>query len=189
MKISLCLAAGVLALPAAADTLYLEVSNVISADQPSATITAWATFDEVWYAFASGAFEIQAAEGGLSDPKRILTGPGSFEGWVSPDADEVTGIRGTQLHFPSAGIFANTANPIAVWQVTWTAENFHPREIDIWSGLPSRWDLYIDEAGSSKSFLNEVTVQGGTIVVVPGPWTCAVVALAVAGCRRRRLCA
>jgi hypothetical protein len=170
-----------------ADSIFFTVHNAVSPETPLTLVTAWAQFDEAQYAFASGAFEVHASEAEFNAPYCLLDGPGAFEGWTSPDGDEVTGIRVGQLH-GLGGIFADTSNPIALWQATWSTDDFTPRTVDLWTGLPTDWHLYVDESGEWQNFVDQVEPGFGTITVVPGPGAVSVVvgfgALAVRRSRR-----
>ncbi len=167
-----------------ADTMFFDISNEVSPEHPSATVTVWAQFNPDMYAFCSAAFEVLAAEPGFSDFHRLLKGPGTFDGWLSPDGSEVTGIVLGQLHFPDAGIFADTSNPIALWSATWTTADFSPRQVALETGLPSRWLLYTDSYGSADDFSQFATGGSGSITVVPAPG--AAPAVVVLACLRRR---
>ena len=171
------LAIAVCSAEAQLNTIDIKVGSVISPDQPSVTIEAWAVWDPAQYAFREALFDFLASAdaGGFSEPERMLKGPTSDDGYVAPDGDAVTGVLPFQLHFPAANIFADTADPILIWRVTWSTSDFTPRLIDLHTVM-SEFILYIDENGNSKSFINGFAEGSGVIQVVPAPGAGACVA-------------
>jgi hypothetical protein len=133
MRLLFVLAAFV-ATPAIAETTYvISVSNRVTPVQPSATVEVWAIFDESLEAFAGAVFEFSATPdaGGFSDPQRLLTGPGTQDGVVDPDGDSVNGIISGQLCFPVIEWPPDPSNPILIWRVTWSTDQFDRREVHL----------------------------------------------------------
>jgi len=172
------------------NSYLILTSNVITPDSPSATIEVWSTFDPQWYAFNGADFDILAAAdpGDFSNPERILKGPGSKNGQVGLGGDSVDGILANQLHFPSsAGIFADTANPILIWKATWSTSDFSPREVDLRT-LTRGYAVYVSDQGNNKWLQDEPSFGEafGKITVVPASGAAAVLPVAVIMKRRRR---
>jgi hypothetical protein len=119
------------------------ISNVVSPQQPSATIEAWFRWNPDFHAFAGAFFSVSASAdaGGWSDPQELLNGPGTEDGEVSPDGDTVNGIISGQIHFPLSDIYADTSNPILLWRATWSTDDFSPREVAV-ASLTAKFSLY-----------------------------------------------
>lgn len=169
------------------NTIDIVASNIISPAQPSTVVEAWAVWDPDQYAFWKASFNFFASEdsGGFSNPERLLKGPESRDGVVEPGGDAVTDVRPLQLHFPAANIFADTANPILIWRVTWSTSDFSPRFVDLHTST-TEFALFIRDDGLGGSFIDDFTEGSGAIQVVPAPAPAAVLALAAPWMRRRR---
>lgn len=171
------------------ERLFFEIStDTISPDRPSAVVTLWAGFDARDYAVAGVATSVRASEGSwfalhLPPP---LAGPGTSPGRPADGGRAVEGIIAGQLNFPTAGIFADPSNPIAVWRGEIEVFDFTPREIDL-STITSRFDVYFArDASGSLSRLPTLTEASVTIAVVPAPGSLAVLAIGLVAGRRRR---
>jgi hypothetical protein len=179
--------AGSLTAPALAqlNTFDIVVSSVVSPDHPSTTVEVWTTWDSAQYAFAGALFDMHASNdpGGFSDPMRMLKGPGSADGVVSLDSDLVTGAKPFQFHWWQ-NHYADTANPILIWRVTWSTADFTPRAVDL-STVTSMYDLYVNIDGEWNGFLGDFAEGSATIQVVPTPSMAGALA-ALAAPRRRR---
>lgn len=159
----------------------------------STVVTVRAKFDSSTdYAFAAGELDFIANELGIAGTNwtnNVLISP--FDGTgTSPgtlEADGASDIILGQLHFPTAGIYADTSNPIDVWQIEYTATDFTPRVIDL-STLTSRFDVYIDSTGLSRSVAIGSLMEGtGEIRIIPAPGALALGAVAgLVAVRRRR---
>lgn len=170
------------------DISYSNGGNAILAPGDTATVTLWAAFDNNLYAFAGSALNVNTDDGAgsWSNVGRDLKGPGTADG--TPNGGNVTGIITGQLHFPLAGIFADKSNPIKAWHGTFSTSDFSFRTVNLTTSS-SKFDVYIDEAGTSKSFLGSLIEGAGGINVgaVPTPGTAALLGLgALAAGRRRR---
>jgi hypothetical protein len=153
--------------PAAADTTYMvTVSNRVTPAQPSATVEVRAVFEEDLFAFAGAKFGFfaPADAGGFSDPHRVLDDPGTQDGEVSPDGDSVEGIVAGQLYFPIIEWPIDKSNPILIWQVTWSTDDFRPRSVDIETSSSGFW-LYIDALGTSQDWIGSLVEGSGLIEV------------------------
>lgn len=178
------LLAAALALPApAANTWFFQVeysdpAGVINSPDDTARVTLWAHFDDNLYAFCAGALSVVGDDdtGVWSSIERLLKGPGTKNGAAMGGSvyDIVTG----QLHFPDAGIFADTSNPIRAWTAVWQTENLYSRTVGL-STATTRYDVYVGHDGTSKGFLDTVTEGNGLITVVPGPGAAPLVGAAL----------
>ena len=170
------------------DISYSNGGNAILAPGDTATVTLWAAFDDNLYAFAGSALGVNTDDGNgsWSDIARDLKGPGTADGVAN--GGNVSGIITGQLHFPLAGIFADTSNPIKAWHGTFSTSDFTFRTVNL-STASSKFDVYTDDKGTSKSFLDGLVEGAGGINVgaVPTPGTAALLGLgALAAGRRRR---
>jgi hypothetical protein len=177
MTICIAAASGSLGLPvsgfAALNTFLFEVSNTISPDQPSATITLWGAFNPdfpKWYAFGETKTEVltQFDRGWFSDPVAILDPWGfSKPGDVSPDGDLVAGIYAMQIYIPFS-VYPDSANPLPLWSATWTTDDFTPRKVGL-STQSEFFALWSAEGGLYDQFGIDFAEGSGAINVVPAP--------------------
>jgi|GEM_PF-1269391 len=159
----------------------------------STVITLRAKFDGATdYAFAAGELGFIASEFGTAGTNwinNVLISPfdplGTSPGTLEPDG--ASAVNPGQLHFPTAGIFADTSNPADVWQIEYTATDFTPRVIDL-STLTNRFDVYIDATGLSRTVAIASLMEGsGRIEIIPAPTTLAIGLMAgLVSVRRRR---
>lgn len=177
------------ALPAAGISFAFDVSNIISPDQPTATVEVWASFNPGDYSFAGADFDVRAGTdaGGFSDPQAVLATFGTSDGIVSQNGDRVTGVIAGQIQFPLGGYESDTSNPILVWKATWGTSHFSNRTVDL-STLTRRFAVYLDADGNSKGYIGNGFQEGaGSITVVPAPGALTLVAATgLAAGRRRR---
>jgi MYXO-CTERM domain-containing protein len=170
-----------------ADISYSNPNGRIEQAGDTATVQIWAQFDDNLYAFAGGALNVMTDDnnGSWSNIGRDLKGPGTADGVAA--GGNVTGIITGQLHFPLAGIFADTSNPIKAWHGTFTTSDFTTRTVNL-STDSTKYSVYTDEAGTSSDFINSlIEAAGGIQVGVPTPGTAALLGLgALAAGRRRR---
>jgi MYXO-CTERM domain-containing protein len=99
---------------------------------------------------------------------------------------DITGITAGQIHFPPP-VPANPANPIKVFEATWSTANFAIRTVDL-ATRTTRFDVYISATSpASQSRLTTLMEGAGGIEVVPAPSALALLGLGglVAGRRRR----
>lgn len=169
------------------DISYSNPAGAIVNPGDTATVQIWAGFDDNLYAFAGAALDVNTddANGSWSNFGRDLKGPGTKDG--TGNGGDVTGIITGQLHFPLAGIFADTSNPIKAWHGTFTTSDLSFRTVNL-STASTKYDVYIDDAGTSKGFIDSlIEGAGGIQVGVPTPGTAALLGLgALAAGRRRR---
>jgi hypothetical protein len=170
------------------NTFHFEISNVISPEQPNATVTLWAAFDPKWLAFHEARTEVSTGldRGWFSDPLALLDDPegASKPGEVVQDGDRVSGIYITQLYIPFSHLPA-TDNPIPVWSATWTTDDFTPRQVDLGTQSES-FEVYEDAGAHHDMFGVDFAEGSGMISVVPGPGTGVVLGVGVLWARRRR---
>ncbi|MEO1008448.1 MAG: hypothetical protein AAFX79_07765 [Planctomycetota bacterium] len=180
----LSLATGV----AAGQLIDLDASPSTIGPGESTVITMSAGFDSADFAMAGIATElvINAAEGEFSDLRLIapMDGPGTSEGVLAGSAIE--GIIAGQLNFPPAGIYADPTNPIAFWQVTFTASVPTGGLILDIETRTSRFDVYT-AMGSATSESRLADLSEGRAVIFPSPGTAGLLGVGgLLACRRRR---
>lgn len=174
---------------------FFEVSNDLSPSQPSATVTLWIPVPRDLYALAGVRFDAlmddpagPVGASAWSDPMRLpgLGAPGTNDGTVSPDGLAVLGAVAGQVHFPSAGLFADPSDPIAVWTATVSTTDFTARDLVLTTDI-GRIQFYESEF-SSTAVDRVIGEARSTVAVVPAPGTGAVlvVAMGLCGVRRRR---
>jgi hypothetical protein len=176
------------------DAFHLEVSNIISPAQPSATIRLLASFDPTGpadaFAFAGARLRVVATESGWSSPIVLPggAGPGSQAGAVSIGGDRMEGLALGQAHLPAAGVFPDPSNPLAIWEATFEVVDFSARRIDL-STQTSEFRVYIDLFPGAESRLASLSEARAVIHVVPAPAPIVLLAAACGPSMRRRRCA
>lgn len=178
-RITICgaVASGIFGPPvtgvASLNTFIFEISNAISPEQPSASITLWAAFNPdfpKWFAFGETRTEVltEFDRGWFSDPVVILDPWGfSKPGEVSPDGDRVSGIYAMQIYLPFS-IYPDESNPILLWSATWTTDDFTPRQVGLFTESES-FALWSAEGGLHDQFGIDFAEGSGVIEVVPAP--------------------
>jgi hypothetical protein len=172
---------------ASLSTFIFEVSNTISPDHPSATVTLRAVFGPEWYAFNETRTEVMTEfdRGWFSDPVAILD-PWKFSkpGDVSPDGNRVSDIYIMQLYVPFS-IYPSAGSPISLWSATWTTDIFTPRQVDLGTASESFW-VYDEDGGYYDQFGIDFAEGSGVINVIPAPGGAALLVGAGALAARRR---
>ena len=156
----------------------------------STTIRLEAYFNPALYCMASIATSFFSSEGldGLSDPRLLqpMDGPGTSAG--APSTTGFDGIIAGQLH-GLASIYGDDSNPIAFWEVTYTAPvaGAEPLFIDF-STRTTGFNVYLRrDSPQSESRLDEMEEGFARIHIVPAPAGVLVLAgLALPALRRRR---
>jgi|GEM_PF-4953490 len=164
---------------------HLEFSNALSPSQPLATVMLWISKPADAYAVAAARFEALAPEGAWSAPALVapFDAPGTSAGVVADGGLRVAGAIAGPLHFPMGGIVADPSDPIALWQATFTVDDFTPREVVLVADI-DRYDVYTS-AGSGFSERRFTPDARGAIVVVPAPGGVALLAAALGWAARR----
>ncbi|MEQ8845060.1 MAG: hypothetical protein RIB58_09420 [Phycisphaerales bacterium] len=174
--------------------VIIEVDAPVLAPGESTTVRLWAGFDSnVDFAVAGIATSLLADSGGVditdawSDVGLVfpMNGPGTSSGL--PVSGGYAGIIAGQLHDPFAPRFTDTSDPIAFWEATFTAPwDAGAFEVDL-STQTNRFEVYLSpDSRRSESRMAGLTEGAATIFVVPAPASAAVLALGLAGVRRRR---
>ncbi len=172
--------------------ITIDVDEPVLAPGDSTTVRLWASFDSAQdYAMAGVATSLLADSGGIdidvawSDIGLVspMNGPGTSAGL--PDAGGYVGIIAGQLHFPIAGPGADTSDPIAFWEATFTAPtDAGAFAVDL-STLTTTFAVYIDpDSAIAESRLDGLTEGTGRIIVVPAPAS-ALVLFGLLATRRR----
>lgn len=160
----------------------MEVSNVVSPFEPEARVRLSVEFNPVDHAFAASLFSLRASEAGWTQAHRLIgpiNGPPQIQG---PTIVDTVG----QIHFPPI-VFANPANPIAVFEATWVTGNFRHRVVTL-DTVTQRFDVYIDAMSPASESRMATLIEGrGEIRVIPAPGAvCALGAFGLASLRRYR---
>lgn len=148
-------------------------------------ITVLATFDDtVDYAMGAGDFDLLASEAGTAGVNwhsNALLAPLDY---IPVDAGTLSatgaaGMKPGQLHFPTAGVVADPANPAPAWRITYTATDFTSRSIDL-NTLTRQFRVYDDAlVSTSRAIALASLVEGsGRINIVPAPASLALLGLA-----------
>ena len=173
--------------------VIIAIGNHVLAPGESTTVRLWAGFDgDADYAMGYVTTSLLADAGGAevasawSDVRLIpvMDGPGTTSG--TPVDGGFAGITAGQLNFPPAGGGADTSNPIAFWEATFTA----PADLGALAvNLSTRttlFDVYRSrDAGVPVSRLDGLTEGAGTITIIPTPAS-AIVLFGFVALRRRR---
>lgn len=180
---------GLAAAGAHAQRLNFDIANPTLNPGESTIITLTASFPSGDYAMAGVALDIvdNLGRGGFSDLALIapMNGPGTSAGSLS--ASGIDGIIAGQLNFPTAGIFADPTNPIALWSMTFTAPTTPPflPMLDI-ETRTTRFDVYVDrDSARSESRLDDL-IEAHAVINFPAPGSAAILGFAAVALRRRR---
>lgn len=155
------------------DIAYSDPAGVINSLDDTATVTLWAVWDPEQYAFEKAILDMTADDlshaGEWSDPHRLLQGFESEDGVI--EGETVVGITPYQLHFPEAGIFADTSNPIAVWTATWRTGDLTERIVRV-NSASSEFSIYLPNGwggsdGFTEDFVDSLIEGSGVITIVP----------------------
>jgi len=174
--------------PAHAQSWEFRFSEpVLSRETPSTTVTLRASFPRADWAFAGAWLDVHASEPAWSEPKALIDwSPGQMPGMVTPDGRGVTDVSVGQLWTFARG--PDAANPIAVWQATFTATDFSTAREILFSTATERFLVYIDPTGMIRTPEPRTPIDiEAAIRVIPAPAPVALLALAgIAATTRRR---
>jgi hypothetical protein len=157
------------------DIAYSDPAGVINSLDDTTTVTLWAAWDPEQYALQRAVWDMTADDlldaGNWSNPFTFLFGPHFDNGTI--EGESIRGIAATQLHFPEAGIYADTANPIAAWTATWQTSDLTGRVVRV-NSLTSEFSLYLPNGeggsdGHTEDFVDSLIEGSAVIVVVPTP--------------------
>jgi MYXO-CTERM domain-containing protein len=169
------------------DVTYSRPIGKIVDPGDTATVKIWATFDESFYAFATGYFSVLT-----DDPSGSWTDLGcdikaNYNDAGTANGGDVEDILSGQLHYPPGDIFADTSNPILVWHGTFTTDDLSLHNVSL-ATVTEKVRLYINYDGVSNEFFDGLGEGAATIEVgLPAPAAAALLGLgALAASRRRR---
>lgn len=155
---------------ALAQAIHFDITGIPSPGGTE-TITMSASFNPLDFAMAGigTSVVINEIQGDLSNPRLVapMDGPGTSEGVIG--VGSVEDILAGQLHFPLAGIYADSTNPIAFWQVDWT---YVPGGGSVLLDIESqtdRFDVYTDILKATSEFRVDELEEGSLRVVIPAP--------------------
>jgi hypothetical protein len=145
---------------------FFTVSNEVSPENPSTTVTLRASFAPQWYAFGLSKPEIwSGGSGDFSNPEVLIQQKFyCYAGNVAPDGDSVTGTY-LQQYQMLLGQFADTHNPLELWSVTWTTDDFSRRDVPIWTKSYDFW-VYLDGWGAGENFYGPDFSEGQALITV-----------------------
>ncbi|UYV12247.1 MAG: hypothetical protein NCW75_13230 [Phycisphaera sp.] len=170
--------------------ITIDVENPVLMPGESTVVTLKAGFDPALYAMAGIGTGLVVSTGtvGLGDAAVVepMDGPGHSAG--SPSSTGYDGIIAGQIHSASAGLYADPTNPIAFWEVTYTAPLDVAVSFDVdLSTRTRRYDVYVQRTSSfSESHLIELVEGSATIHVIPAPASASLLALGLLAAARRR---
>ena len=108
------------------EALRLRTIGVVSPQTPSVQLTLRAVFDPSDFAFAGARLDIVTSEGRFVDPScPLFCAGGAIAG------SQVRDLLVGQIHEPAAGVIADSANPIEIYSVRWTTDDFEARVIPV----------------------------------------------------------
>lgn len=162
----IALAAAVCSCPTgvAQETFLIRAQRAATPASPEVQLLVSAAFDEADYALASAAFELEAASG-MFLRADVLLDRGPCEICPQPDGRFVRTIRPGQFHFPTAGIFGDPSNPIAVASAVWTTDDFAPHDVPM-STHTTAFRVYVDEGTSMTESRMDSFGEGSGIIRV-----------------------
>jgi MYXO-CTERM domain-containing protein len=109
----------------------------------------------------------------------LATGPGTLGG-----NNDITGIEAFQLP-PFFNAEYNADNPIALYAITWTPDDYTPRNVRVLDANHQNNDVYTDDFGTSEGY--DAASTSGRFDVVPAPASMALLGLGgLVATRRRR---
>jgi hypothetical protein len=145
-------------------------------------VELWISFDQWAYAW-----ELRLGDVACTDPTGAWSGVASpyanqpFHSTGTPVGGGMVDILVSQIHFPPAGFFANTDNPIMIWSGEWSTGDLTPRVVEIGT-VTKMASVYIFNGAVPLN----VAEASGEIVVIPSPVSLAPLVLAAFAIRRRR---
>ncbi|MEQ9095200.1 MAG: hypothetical protein RIE32_02940 [Phycisphaerales bacterium] len=187
--LALLLTAGAAGAQIAANGITILVDDPVLEPGQSTTVRMEAYFDARDFCMSWVATSLLSSAGaqGLEGPSLIqpMDGPGATAGVI--DGAGVGGIIAGQLHgFIGAGIFGDPTNPMAFWEVTYTAPTdvAAPLSVEL-ETLTTRFDVHTDPwEFSEESRLDDFAEGEATIRVVPAPAGVAVLGGLLLAARR-----
>ena len=185
---SLIAVAGIAAAASAQNTMTYSwtVSDTELSPGESATLTLWATMAPGKIGFAGSIYDIIGGanwntgviSGNSNLVDSLATGPGDLQA-----NNDITGIEAFQLP-PFFNPSFNAGNPIALYSLTWTPNDYTARTVGVADANHINNDVYTDTFGSSQAYQG---VTGATSFnVVPAPASLALLGLGGLVARRRR---
>jgi hypothetical protein len=167
-------------------TFLLRAWNTVSPSSPSTTIEVWAAWDDPLnqYMFGGADYDLTAGDGLFSDPINIQQGPGSSPGIAN--ANVVTGGTNGALWYPNP-IHPFQGGPNLLASYTWTATDFTPRTVDLFTSNTTNFIVVLKSTGQATQLFPALFTPGsGGITVVPAPAVWWLLALPLAAISRRR---
>ena len=156
-------------------TYLVEVLGSVSPTSPSVTVRISASWEPhpnyLW--FDNGRFDFESGESGVFTDSRLLPvytrgilAPGARPGVISDN--RVVDVFVHQFFMPHVSLFPLPDNPLAVWEVTWTTQDFTPRWVPIRTAGVQWLTLFGDSPPYPKYQPSSAFIR-----VVPAPATIA----------------
>ncbi len=166
----------------------------VSPTNPSITVRVSAYFPSLYWAFALGKFDLTSTDSNselhdvrlpypLRQPCATLANPGIL---LNGGAYEVQFGQSNIL-----GCIANSSNPLAIWEATWTTSDFSPRRVMLETNNTRWFHVYENPQATLNTIdlipLNQFRDGSAVIQVIPAPSGAFLLACGAAmGWRRRR---
>ncbi len=186
---ALLLTAGAASAQIAANGITIVVDDDTLRPGESTTIRMEAYFDDAAdYAVAQVITDLLSSGGGqgLSDPRMLRPPWLGMPGVVGPEG--VLGINCGQVNSPTAEIYADPSNPIAFWEVTYTApaDVAAPFDLSLTTMTEDFCVFPVRSSSLCQSRLGDFAEGEATIRVVPAPAGVVVLGGLLMCARRRR---
>ncbi len=138
--------------------------NVFDGSNP-VVLELWTQFEPQYLAFAGWAGGVNSSDPTGKWQNYVQLSICGTAGCAKASGGSLTGMIIGQLHFPPAGIFAKTDNPIRLFSVEWTSQDLTKRKVDL-ATITTKYSLYLN-SGMSINITPEQA--DGRIHVVPAP--------------------
>ena len=172
------------------DGTYLLVSsNTVTPVTPLTTIEFWAAWVDpgALFAFWGGNNDLTAGDGVFSNPVNMFPGFGTTTGVIAGNV--ISGAALGQANRCTSSGCPVSDNPILLATYDWTATDFTPRAVGLFTSNTSHFVVAHQSFGNLiQLYPQEFTPGSGVINVVPAPaaWPLAVLLLVSPGRRRGR---
>ena len=168
------------------------VGPPVSPSNPSTTVRVSGYFPSNLWALANGGFDLTSTDAGSAfdqvrmppplQPPCALLRPGTLI------AGGAYGVLFDQINI--LGCIANSANPLAIWEATWTTQDFTPRDVQLETTNTPGFYVFENPQATLNTInlvpLNQFRHGSAVIQVIPAPAGACVILGAMALCVRRQ---